>query len=603
MPLTTDAAARPDEQPKKDVVTTEVVPDLEKDEEITIEEITVDGDKKKVIKRTKKPKQPKGEDVELPLTTDAAARPDEQPKEEIVTIEDVPDFNNNQFEYITPDQYEVTQQLFTHQQVQVNIVLENELTIIEPLVYENVKEFVPKVNFTSANLVVQTGVEKSADIGENICYGQTKEVDFKIMFEKPNVHIETNDCIDIVDNSVVFNSIEKFVKEVTEYSIINEQPLTKFESGIKVVEIQPKENEIIVVTEYVPVESSEDIDLKVVEPEVVVTDDVEQDIVQYDVDKQKVADENQTDEVLLTKEKIDEIKNDKDECQIEDVSNEDIHEEFGEITEPIISLFRDEKIIKINIENDEIQITEFKSDNEELFEEEKDLRMQVDTSEIEEEKETQRLSEILGSEIECTNQIKVVKTAPESVTPLEIETVKKVKKIKRKESKPELIIPETKEVEEQVDVQVSVETQEVVSGEIDLNKPTEVSPEEVDKAPESVTPLEIKTVTKVKKIKRKESKPEFIIPETKEVEEQVDVQVSVETQEVVSGEIDLNKPTEVSPEEVDKAPESVTPLEIKTVTKVKKIKRKESKPELITPETKEVEDQVDVQISIETQEV
>lgn len=204
------------------------------------------------------------------------------------------------------------------------------------------------------------------------------------MFEKPNVHIETNDCIDIVDNSVVFNSIEKFVKEVTEYSIINEQPLTKFESGIKVVEIQPKENEIIVVTEYVPVESSEDIDLKVVEPEVVVTDDVEQDIVQYDVDKQKVADENQTDEVLLTKEKIDEIKNDKDECQIEDVSNEDIHEEFGEITEPIISLFRDEKIIKINIENDEIQITEFKSDNEELFEEEKDLRMQVDTSEIEE---------------------------------------------------------------------------------------------------------------------------------------------------------------------------------------------------------------------------
>ncbi|KAH9410442.1 hypothetical protein TYRP_010203 [Tyrophagus putrescentiae] len=77
MPLTTDAAARPDEQPKDEVVTTEIVPDLEKDEEITvrksqltvtrrrpekdeeitIEEITVDGDKKKVIKRTKKPKQ------------------------------------------------------------------------------------------------------------------------------------------------------------------------------------------------------------------------------------------------------------------------------------------------------------------------------------------------------------------------------------------------------------------------------------------------------------------------------------------------------------------------------------------------------------------
>ena len=140
-----------------------------------------------------------------------------------------------------------------------------------------------------------------------------------------------------------------------------------------------------------------------------------------------------------------------------------------------------------------------------------------------------------------------MKTAPESVTPLEIETVKKVKKIKRKESKPELIIPETKEVEEQVDVQVSVETQEVVSGEIDLNKPTEVSPEVVDKAPESETSLEVESVKKVKKIKRKESKPELITPETKETEKTIDVKISVETQEVVSGEMDLNKPTEVSP--------------------------------------------------------
>ncbi|KAH9410444.1 hypothetical protein TYRP_010205 [Tyrophagus putrescentiae] len=48
-------------QPKgEDVVTTEVVPDLEKDEEITIEEITVDGDKKKVIKRTKKAQAAQG---------------------------------------------------------------------------------------------------------------------------------------------------------------------------------------------------------------------------------------------------------------------------------------------------------------------------------------------------------------------------------------------------------------------------------------------------------------------------------------------------------------------------------------------------------------
>ena len=64
----------------------------------------------------------------------------------------------------------------------MNIVLENELTIIEPLVYENVKEFVPKVNLTSANLVVQTGVEKSADIGKTFYKKCYKQIMTKLFF-------------------------------------------------------------------------------------------------------------------------------------------------------------------------------------------------------------------------------------------------------------------------------------------------------------------------------------------------------------------------------------------------------------------------------------
>lgn len=195
-------------------------------------------------------------------------------------------------------------------------------------------------------------------------------MDFKIVFEKPKVHIETNDCIDVVDNSIVFRSVEKLVKEVTEYSIVSESPhLTEFNSA-HIVEVQPKDAEVIVVTEYVPAETEtfEKIELENVEQvEPIVVEQVDIPVV---------------DKVLTKKEvKPDEDKND---CKIEDVSNVEILEDLGESTEPIISLFRDEKIIKISVESDEIQITEFKSDSEEVFEEEKEMRMQVDTSEIEE---------------------------------------------------------------------------------------------------------------------------------------------------------------------------------------------------------------------------
>lgn len=193
-------------------------------------------------------------------------------------------------------------------------------------------------------------------------------MDFKIIFEKPKVYIETNDCIDVVDNSVVFSSVEKMVKEVTEYSILSEQPQTTefdFESA-QIAEVLPKDAEVVVVTEYVPVNSATIEKIKFENTDQMKPID----------EKVNVPDVNVTEKTT--------IDDEKDECKIEDVSNLEIQQEYEESTEPIISHFREEKIIKINVENDEIQITEFKSDSEENLEEEKEMTMQVDTGEIEE---------------------------------------------------------------------------------------------------------------------------------------------------------------------------------------------------------------------------
>src|SRR5699024_5143935 len=106
-------------------------------------------------------------------------------------------------------------------------------------------------------------------------------------------------------------------------------------------------------------------------------------------------------------------------------------------------------------------------------------------------------------------------TKPETETPLEIETVKKVKKIKRKELKPELVVPESKDIEETSEVQVTEESHELVEGDIEMAKRKEIVPELSEETkPEIETPTDIETVKKVKKIKRKESKPELVVPES-----------------------------------------------------------------------------------------
>src|SRR5699024_11488545 len=125
--------------------------------------------------------------------------------------------------------------------------------------------------------------------------------------------------------------------------------------------------------------------------------------------------------------------------------------------------------------------------------------------------------ELVEGEIQMGEPKEIVPEAPEeakpeSETPVDIETVKKVKKIKRKESKPELVIPESKDIEETSEVQVTAEERELEIGRAQRRERKEIVPEAPEEAkPESETPVDIETVKKVKKIKRKESKPELVI--------------------------------------------------------------------------------------------
>src|SRR5699024_7902531 len=166
-------------------------------------------------------------------------------------------------------------------------------------------------------------------------------------------------------------------------------------------------------------------------------------------------------------------------------------------------------------------------------------------------------------------------------TTMEVETVKKVRKIKRKESNPELVEPDSKDVEETTDVQVTEESRDLVQGEIEMGKPVEAPIEEPkgEIKLETETTMEVETVKKVKKIKRKESKPELVEPESKDVEETTDVQVTEESRELVQGEIEMGKPVEAPIEEPKRSEERRvgTTREAETEKKRRKIKRKEEK--------------------------
>lgn len=212
-------------------------------------------------------------------------------------------------------------------------------------------------------------------LDEIISYGKTTEMDSKICFERPKVRIATNECIEIVDNSIVFNSTTKYVKEITEYAITNDEQAEPLDNVLVTeqkehqhAQIEPLNTDKLIVTEYVP-------QLREYEKQTVQTPDNEDG--EEEIEKVVVKTKNFPD--LQSEESI---ETDESQCLIEDVSNVAI-EDTGLKTEPIISLFKEEKIIKIHVENDNIEISEIKDDVEATLEEVKHMKMQIDTSEVE----------------------------------------------------------------------------------------------------------------------------------------------------------------------------------------------------------------------------
>lgn len=67
----------------------------------------------------------------------------------------VSDFNNNLFECVSPDQYEIKQFDVPQQYPKIQIVLENELSIYQPLVYENVSSIKSDIPVSQAKLVIE----------------------------------------------------------------------------------------------------------------------------------------------------------------------------------------------------------------------------------------------------------------------------------------------------------------------------------------------------------------------------------------------------------------------------------------------------------------
>ena len=180
-------------------------------------------------------------------------------------------------------------------------------------------------------------------------------------YEKPKIRVETNDCIEVIDNSMVFESTNKLVKEIKEYALVSEQPVSletivvSEQEHIETGQIGQVDSGTFVVTEYVQLEKIE-------------KEGIEQK--PSDKTEQVVQDQN---ELLQT----------ESEYKIEDVTNLEIGEGVEVKTEPVISLFKEEKIIKINVENDEVIISEIKDEFDDLMEEEKNMQMKVDTSETE----------------------------------------------------------------------------------------------------------------------------------------------------------------------------------------------------------------------------
>ncbi len=85
--ITTEIISRPIEFSEKVTETIEINPELKEEESLIVEEITVEGDKKKVVKRTKKPQKP--DNLSEVVVTEIIQLPSELKEEESIVIEEI----------------------------------------------------------------------------------------------------------------------------------------------------------------------------------------------------------------------------------------------------------------------------------------------------------------------------------------------------------------------------------------------------------------------------------------------------------------------------------------------------------------------------------
>lgn len=189
-------------------------------------------------------------------------------------------------------------------------------------------------------------------------------MDCQVEFEKPVIKIETNECIDIIDNSIVFDSTKDYDKEVLEYchSSHPEETLENLlvceQETENIAQVEQTNNPNLLINQLEKIQQIVDDEKSERKP---------------DIEFKKINDFEQ---------KPVSVKESNVVYQIEDVSHKvEISDDLNDFTKPIVSPFKDEKIVKIKMENDDVEICEYLGKDD--LTEESDMKIHVDTSEVE----------------------------------------------------------------------------------------------------------------------------------------------------------------------------------------------------------------------------
>lgn len=189
-------------------------------------------------------------------------------------------------------------------------------------------------------------------------------MDCQVEFEKPVIKIETNECIDIIDNSIVFDSTKDYDKEVLKYchSSHPEETLENLlvceQETENIAQVEQTNNPNLLINQLEKIQQIVDDEKSERKP---------------DIEFKKINDFEQ---------KPVSVKESNVVYKIEDVSHKvEISDDLNDFTKPIVSPFKDEKIVKIKMENDDVEICEYLGKDD--LTEESDMKIHVDTSEVE----------------------------------------------------------------------------------------------------------------------------------------------------------------------------------------------------------------------------